>query len=146
MTGKLTPARQAVTRCGWLTAWSGVAWLLLAGPAYGLSQTRGLEGLSYAALMSLAPGWLVLWCVALADDSQSRAMATLAGTVIRMVFVLAGVLAFRISRPDLGLKEFHVWVITFYFVSLIVETLLLVRSNPAVGSTLTDSVADQVHE
>jgi hypothetical protein len=143
--GTLLPVRQATTQCGWLTAWTAVSWLLLSVPAYKWAGTLGLEGLSYAALLSLVPGWLVLSCVALTGNSRSQAMATLAGTVVRMLFVLLGVLVLRISRPDLGLKEFQGWVVAFYFITLFVETIFLVRTN-SQGVSLSNVAGGKVNE
>lgn len=125
--------RQAARRSGWLTASVALFWLMFAGPAFWLSGVVGLEGLSIAALLSLVPGWLVFWGVAVVSGvpgQNGQPMAVLAATGVRLMFVLFGVLLMKSIRPDLGLREFHGWVIAFYFVSLMVETLLLVRSLP----------------
>ncbi|MBC7821489.1 MAG: hypothetical protein IAG10_31775 [Planctomycetaceae bacterium] len=125
--------RLAAQRSGWLTASTALLWLMLAGPAYWLSGVAGLEGLSIAALLSLVPGWLVFWGVAVvsgAPGQNGQPMAFLAATGVRLMFVLFGVLLMKSIRPDLGLREFHSWVIAFYCVLLMVETLLLVRSAP----------------
>lgn len=140
--------RTAARRSGWLTASTGLAWLVLAGLAYRLSGVVGLEGLSVAALLSLVPGWLVFWGVAAvsqAPDQNGQSMAVLAATCVRLMFVLFGVLLMKSIRPDLGLKEFHVWVIAFYGVSLMVETLLLVKSfskSGLVGSESAEAKTD----
>jgi peptidoglycan/LPS O-acetylase OafA/YrhL len=117
--------------------------LVLAGLAYRLSGVVGLEGLSIAALLSLVPGWLVFWGVAAASqssDQKNQSMAVLAATCVRLMFVLFGVLLMKSVRPDLGLKEFHIWVIAFYGVSLMVETVLLVKSLPKTGSVGDESM------
>jgi hypothetical protein len=117
--------------------------LVLAGLAYRLSGVVGLEGLSIAALLSLVPGWLVFWGVAAASqssDQKNQSMAVLAATCVRLRFVLFGVLLMKSVRPDLGLKEFHIWVIAFYGVSLMVETVLLVKSLPKTGSVGDESM------
>lgn len=119
-----------------------LAWLLFGGLAYRLSGVIGLEGLSIAALLSLLPGWLVFWGVAVTSqtsDQKNPSMAVLAATCVRLMFVLFGVMLMKSIRPDLGLKEFHIWVIAFYGVSLIVETLLLVKSLPKSGSVGAES-------
>ncbi len=122
--------RLAARRSGWLTASTALVWLILAGPAHWLSGVTGLEGLTIAALLSLVPGWLVFWGVAVVSGvpgQNGQPMAVLAATVVRLMFVLFGVLVMKSIRPDLGLREFHGWVIAFYSVLLMVETLLLVR-------------------
>ncbi len=129
--------RLAARRSGWLTASTALVWLVLAGPAHWLSGVTGLEGLSIAALLSLAPGWLVFWGVAAASGvpgQSGQSMAVLAATGVRLIFVLFGVLLMKSMRPDLGLREFHSWVIVFYSVSLMVETLLLVKTLPKFAS------------
>lgn len=86
--------------------------------------------MSIAALLSLVPGWLVFWGMAAVSGvpgQNGQPMAVLAATGVRLMFVLFGVLLMKSIRPDLGLREFHGWVIAFYSVSLMVETLLLVR-------------------
>ncbi|MCX7419205.1 MAG: hypothetical protein NT013_06665 [Planctomycetia bacterium] len=135
--------RTAARRSGWLTASAGLAWLVFAGLAYRLSGVVGLEGLSVAALLSLLPGWLVFWGVAAvsqASDQNGQSMAVLVATCVRLMVVLFGVLLMKSIRPDLGLKEFHVWVIVFYGVSLMVETLLLVKSLSKSGSVGVESM------
>ena len=123
-----------------------LAWLLFAGLAYRLSGVVGLEGLSFAALLSLVPGWLVFWGVAAVSktsDQKNQSMAVLAATCVRLMFVLFGVLLMKSIRPDLGLREFHVWVIAFYGVSLMVETLLLVKSLAKSGSVGAESASEK---
>lgn len=135
--------RLAARRSGWLTAATALVWLVFAGLAYWLSGVVGFEGLSIAAMLSLVPGWLVFWGVAAvsrSSDQKNQSMAVLAATCVRLMFVLFGVLLMKSIRPDLGLREFHVWVIAFYGVSLMVETLLLVKSLPKSGSAGGESV------
>ena len=128
----------AARRSGWLTASAALCWLLFAGPAFWLSGVAGLEGLSIAALLSLVPGWLVFWGVSVVSKvpgQNGQPMAVLAATGVRLMFVLFGVLLMKSIRPDLGLREFHGWVIAFYCMSLMVETLLLVKVQPKAGSS-----------
>ncbi len=134
------PFRLAAQRCGWLTAAVGLAWLLFAGVARWLSGAAGLEGLTIAAGLSLLPGWLVFWGVAVSGQ-KNQPMAVLAATSVRLMFVLFGVLIMKSMRPDLGLREFHVWVIVFYGVALGLETLQLVRKPVEAVAAAAESVA-----
>lgn len=68
-------------------------------------------------------------------------MAILAATSVRLMFVLFGVLIMKSVRPDLGLREFHVWVIVFYGVALGLETLQLVRKPVEAVAAATGSAA-----
>lgn len=123
--------RSASEQCGWLTAYIALAWLMLAGPAWLTAGTLGLEGLSYAALISLVPGWLVFWFASRYGTANAAVKAVLAGMFLRMATVLAGIALVRSVRPVLGIREFVIWVLIFYLVSLAVETALVLRNNPA---------------
>ncbi len=57
-------------------------------------------------------------------------MWVLAGMGLRLVIVLAGTLGIRAARPDLGFREFLVWLLAFYLVTLLVETLLVMKRPP----------------
>ena len=48
-----------------------------------------------------------------------------------MFVVLVATLVMQEYRADLGLKEFLSWLIAFYSVTLLVETLLIVKSPEA---------------
>lgn len=126
-----TGRQSAAEQCGWLTAWVAAAWLVLAGPAWLVAGTLGLEGLSYAALLGLIPGWLVFWFASRYGTANIAAKAVLGGMVLRMLVVLAGIALVSAVRPMLGIREFVMWVLVFYLVSLAVETVLVLRNNPA---------------
>ena len=117
----------ALSQCGWLTGVSAVLWLILAGPAHALRGNAGLEGLTYAGLLCLLPGWLVFLLGSRYGSAKNQAVGLLAGTVVRLMFVLFGVVLIQSVRPDLGFWEFLVWVLAFYLVTLLLETLLIVR-------------------
>lgn len=115
-----------------LTAVTAGLWLLLTGPAYHLAGTDALEGLSYAAGLCLVPGWVVLWFGSRlpgAGSPGTRVGVVLGGTVLRLLFVVGGVMGLGALRPELALKEFHVWVIVFYLATLMAETTLLLRQG-----------------
>ena len=87
-----------------------------------------MEGLAYAALLCLAPGWLVFFLAGRYRLANSQASTVvLAGNAVRMLFVLSGLLVVRSLRPHLGFYEFLIWLVVFYLATLLLETLLLVR-------------------
>lgn len=128
-----TEMQTATNQCGWLTASVGAVWLVLAGPVALWLGPVGLEGLSYAALLCLVPGWLVFWVTCRYRVPSIHAAVVLLGTGFRLAFVLLGLLAVRSVRPQLGFQEFQLWLIVFYLAALAVETLLVARQAPARG-------------
>lgn len=123
-------------RCGWLLAATAGCWLLLSGPAWWLAGRAGVEGLTIAAVLCFVPGCLVFVLGALVESLRSQTpMLVLAGSVLRMLFVLAGLMVVQSIRPDLGFREFTVWLLVFYLAMLLVETWVLTR-----GMAETESV------
>ena len=125
---RLNTGNDTVTgRCGWLTAATAGLWLLLAGPAYFVAGPSGLQGLSIAAGLCLVPGWIVLILGGLFRQAESQSVMVLAGTGLRMLFVLVGTLAVQSALPNLGFREFIVWLLVFYLAMLLIETLLVLK-------------------
>ena len=122
-----TPMR----RCGVLTACAAALWVVLAGPAYAVAGLLGLEGLTYSALMCVLPGCFLFFAIPHFEFAQNKAYAFLAGSGLRMFVVLVATLLLHEVRADLGLKEFLSWLVVFYSVTLLVETLLIVKSPEA---------------
>lgn len=113
-------------------------WLVLAGPVFWWRGTAGLEGISCAALLCLIPGCLVFVLAALfaaPERPATQVMLPLAGTVLRLLFVLVGVLLVRGLRPELGLGEFLVWVVVFYFATLAAETRILLKKRESPSAS-----------
>lgn len=129
-------------RCGVLAASSAALWVVLAGPAFGVAGGLGLEGLTYSALLCSVPGCLLFFVVPLFGFAQNKAFAFLAGSGLRMFVVLVATLLLHEVRADLGLKEFLSWLVVFYSVTLLVETLLIVKSPDA--TTASDLSASKV--
>jgi len=130
-------------RCGWLTAATAGLWLLLAGPAYFVAGTAGLEGLSIAALLCLIPGWIVLFLEAYVAGGNSPSLLILSGTVLRLLFVLVGTLVMQSVHQHLQFREFTAWLLVFYLATLLVETLLVLKQvQPPVqaGSSHVDKL------
>ena len=125
-----TSMQAAIIQCRWLAAAGLGFWLLLAGPAYLVAGQNGLEGLSFAALLCLLPGWLVFFLGTLYGVANMQVAVVLFGTGLRLVFVLTGTLLIQSLRPDLGFREFIVWLIVFYLFTLVFETALVLRQQP----------------
>jgi len=123
--------RGALIRCGWLTAAAVGLWAAMLFPANLVAGSLGIEGLTIAALLCLVPGCLVFIIAAFFTSTGTPlAFVVLAGTGLRMLTVLVGVLVLQSLRPELGMREFTVWAVLFYLAMLLTETLLIVRSAP----------------
>ncbi|MDC0308337.1 MAG: hypothetical protein P8M30_03830 [Planctomycetaceae bacterium] len=119
----------AFRRMGFMLLAACGFWLLFAGPAYWSRGTLALEGLTYASLLCLVPGWVVVYVTARYPDSGSQATAVIMGTGLRMAFVLVGMVTLRGLRPEFGHYEFQLWLILFYMAFLFLETLMLVKQS-----------------
>ena len=96
--------------------------LLVSGLSFAVAGWRGMEGLLYASLLCLIPGWMTVFVSDLLKHRESSAYIVLVGTGFRILFVLAGMVAVKSLRPDLGFREFTVWLIVSYLVALALET------------------------
>lgn len=132
-----TPLR----RCGVLTAGTAALWAVLAGPAFWLAGTLGLEGLTYAAVLCWLPGCLLLFAIPFFEFAKNKAYAFLAGSGLRMLVVLVATMVLHEVRADLGLRPFLSWLVVFYSVTLLVETLLIVKSPEANTTSLPSQPA-----
>ena len=115
------PFRQAIV----LASVGVVLWALLAGPAWFTAGKDGLIGLSVSAALCVAPGVLILLLVGQFKSPQS--MLPLLGSVIRLMIVFSGCLAVVELMPSWGFREFFIWLITYYFILLAVETLFVLQ-------------------
>jgi hypothetical protein len=114
-------------------------WAILAGPAYFLAQYDGIEGLTYAALLCLTPGLIVMAIASRVREAGQQAMvAILGGMLLRLVFVLVGVVTIQTSRPHLKLREFIIWLLVFYMATIAIETRMVVASVKASQPKPTD--------
>lgn len=99
--------------------------------AFGLVGANGVEGVAYSVFLCLIPGWLTIYVSDLMRHRDLAAYVVLVGTGFRMVFVLLGLFAIGSLRPDLGFREFVVWLIANYLASLGLETwMVLSPSSP----------------
>jgi hypothetical protein len=115
--------------CGGLEALVAFQWV----------GVRGIEGVAYSILLCLIPGWLTIYASALTRNKDMAVYAVLAGTGLRMTFVLIGLLIVGAIRPELGFREFTVWLIPSYMVSLVMETSMLLTPALVKVSTRTDA-------
>jgi hypothetical protein len=124
--GVRTAKQRAWSRCGWLSAVAALLWLALVGPVWFVAGREGLIGLSTAAILCVVPGWTVFWIAASFGTAGSDVpLVILGGTVLRMVFVLLGMIIAQTLDPRLGFREFIVWLLVFYLCLLAVETCLV---------------------
>lgn len=112
----------------WLVLSVVAVTLLLLFPVSNRFGTAGVEGLLAAAAICLAPGCIVLLIPVLMQRSSVVGLAALAAGLLRMLFVLAGLLAVMTLRPDIPPMVFGACVVVLYLVSLCIETWLVVRS------------------
>ncbi len=108
--------------------------LLLAPIAFGIAGLTALEGLAYSLLLCLIPGLLTLWLADLLKGTSLSPYVVLAGGGLRMLFVLLGLLTVNSLRPDLGFREFTIWLLVCYLAALAVETAMILASGAAVKS------------
>lgn len=112
----------------WLGLSVLVVALMLWLPVGGQFGATGVEGLVVAAVLCLAPGCVVLVIPVVWRESRVAGLAALAGGVLRLVVVLAGLIAVAMLRPDIPPMVFGGCLVVFYLVSLGVETWLIVGS------------------
>ncbi len=115
-------------------------WLVLALPAWLVGETTGLAGLSISAGLCLVPG-----CLAAAAKTWwglSHVAFFLVASGLRLFLAAGGALVAKTARPELGLREFFVWLILFYLFVVAVESLITLErmgqlkwlSRPGSGS------------
>jgi len=130
-----TARRVAWSRCGWLSAATAILWLILLAPAWFVAGRNGIVGLSAAAGLCLVPGWAVFWLATTFGAAGSQVpLVILGGTVLRMMFVLLGMVIVQTADPHLGFREFVVWLLVFYLSLLAVETSLMLWRSEARNS------------
>ena len=120
-----------------LTAGMLVVGGLLAVVAYGVSGLLGLEGLAYSLILCLIPGLMTVFAGELLKHHNLSAYIVLVGGGFRMLFVLLGMFAVSALRPELGFRQFTVWLIASYLVALALETALVLPS-PVVPKSADD--------
>jgi hypothetical protein len=130
-----TAAGLAWVRCGWLTAATAILWLLLLAPACLVAGRDGFVGLCCAAGLCLVPGWIIFWMAAHFGAAGAQVpLVILGGMVLRMMFVLLGMVIVQSFDERLGRREFVIWLAVFYVCMLAIETfMVLPRSGQHTG-------------
>jgi hypothetical protein len=100
-------------------------WLVLALPAWLVAGMTGLAGLSISAGLCLVPG-----CLAAAAKTWwglSHVVFFLVVSGLRLFLAAGGALVANTARPELGIREFFVWLILFYSFVVAVESLVTLK-------------------
>lgn len=134
-----SPRNSGWIACGVLTLVIAGIWLVAAYPAHRMDPEYGLEGLTYAALLTLVPGWVVFVVLDVYRVASSPVVKVGIGTLVRMAVALGGYLAIRGVRPEFGLRNLGLWLLTFYFAALALETRESMRQ---IAATPTNDPAD----
>jgi hypothetical protein len=124
--------RTLLARCLHLGAMVAVLWGLLLYPAYRIGGSDAVFGLSVSAGLCLVPGWVVFLIASRFLDAASQMpIVVIGGSVLRLVFVLLGVLVVQGMWEGLTFTEFVVWLLLFYMATLAVETRLMLKGIAA---------------
>lgn len=116
-----------------LTLWLAAVWLLFVGPAAIWGGGRSVEGLTYAALVCLVPGAVVVTrCVDLGSGRPLAGMVVSMG--LRLALVVVAAVGVCYLRPDLRGETFVVWLVPCYLVSLAVETRIVLGEQAGWSS------------
>lgn len=105
--------------------------LLLSAVAYRVAGFPAVEGLVYSVILCLIPGLLTVGCAELFKSTDASPYLVVAGGGLRMVFVFLGLFGVSALRPDLGFREFTVWLLASYLVALAVETAVVLTPGKA---------------
>lgn len=130
--GGVNVARQ----CLLLSLAMAALWALLYLPASRIAGPRGIEGLTYAALLCLVPGCIALIITNLFVGAGSHAShGAMLSTGLRLMVVGIAAVLLQSARPDLRFWQFHVWLVVFYVAALAFETCFIlkgIRRRPSV--------------
>lgn len=111
-----------------LTLVLAAGWAVCFWPAKSLNPETGVKWMSIAALCCLVPGWFVVLLDRLAIFPNAL-VVMLVQTSVRMATVGGAVVVVKRTHPEIGLAEFHGWLIGFYLLALFVEVQLLRRDE-----------------
>jgi hypothetical protein len=99
-------------------------WLVLAIPAYWVAGLKGIEGLTWAAIVCSTPGIPVVWLVSQTPVSPTRVWFVISGMCVRSIAVALVVTLVWVTRPEMGWANFYGWLVGFYNIMLLAETYL----------------------
>lgn len=111
-------------RCLWLTAVTGVAWLLMLGPAAFFFGVVGIQSLTFAALVCLVPGLLVFCVLGILPVADMQSWVMIAGGPIRIGCAIGGAWI-ALSLAGWPITQFLLWLGLFYAATLVIEVWLL---------------------
>jgi hypothetical protein len=112
-------------RIGLLILITLTAWILLLLPAFAIAGLKGIDGLSWSAVVCFIAGAPTVWLVSQIENSPTRVWFVMAGMMLRSVAVAIAVLLFWQTRPDFGWAAFYSWLVIFYNILLTAETYLV---------------------
>ncbi len=127
LTSSLTSDKHPLKQCGILAGALIGLFVFLCLPAYYSVGPLAVEGLTYATLLCLTPGIIVFLISGLFFRDVAPIAVMAISTLTRLMIVGIGTLVLLNTRPDFGFPEFLIWLLICYFVSLLVETLLIIR-------------------
>ncbi len=127
LSSSFSPNRHPIKQCGILAGVLISLFLVLCLPAYFSVGSKAVEGLAYATILCLTPG-IILFLISGFLIRGVAPVATMTISILtRLMIVGIGTIALLNSRPDFRFPEFLIWLLICYFVSLLVETLLIIR-------------------
>jgi hypothetical protein len=101
-------------------------WVLLFFPARYLGGQESAVYSLVAAVLCLVPASLTLvWATRAADRPADQHLRLLAGTGVRMLFVLGVGLGLSWAVPSFQQQSFWIWLLIFYLFTLGLEMVLL---------------------
>lgn len=95
-----------------------------------LAGWRGLPEAVASVLVCLVPGWLVISAGGLLRLRDLSVLVVLLGMGLRMIFVLAGLIAVPAFFPGLSQQVFAGWLVLDYLIALGLEVWLVVVAVP----------------
>jgi len=111
-----------------LLATSLLIWAVLLYPGWLLFGDSALLHSAVAWVLCVVPGLATMaWVMSRGLAPETRALAILAGSGIRMFACLGAGLVLHESFPEVFGRSFWTWVAVFYLMVLAVEVGLLVR-------------------
>ena len=106
-----------------LTFVMAVGWAMCFWPARLLHGQTGVSWMTLAASCCLVPGWVCVFLCRLAIF-RNDLLAMVLQTLLRLGFVGSVALFVVLQRPEIGVSKFYGWLIGFYLLALMTETVL----------------------
>lgn len=125
-------AESCVGRCLRLACATVGVWFFALYPAWRWFGLEGVEALTISAVSCLVPGCLVFRMVASAPPSSAQVRGAMLGSGLRLVFGLACAI-WMYEGVGLAARNIAVWLSVFYFVTLFVETWLILPTRVIPG-------------